>query len=105
MSVVISDDLDGSENAESFTFGLDGIAYEIDLGEKNRAELARALAPYVEHGRRVSSRSRRRPSAGRSDVSRVDRGAVRAWAKQNGLAVSARGRISADVMQQYEAAH
>jgi hypothetical protein len=36
---------------------------------------------------------------------RVDRAAVRAWAQEAGLAVSERGRISAQVMNQYEAAH
>lgn len=102
--VVVADDLDGSENAETVTFGFEGITYEIDLGEKNRAKLDRAFAPYIDHGRRVS-RTRRRPSAGRQDASRVDRSVVRAWARENGLAVSDRGRISADVMQQYEAAH
>jgi hypothetical protein len=35
----------------------------------------------------------------------VDRAAVRAWAQEAGLAVSERGRISAEVMNQYEAAH
>jgi len=30
---------------------------------------------------------------------------VRAWARQSGLEVSERGRISAEIMKQYEAAH
>jgi hypothetical protein len=30
---------------------------------------------------------------------------VRAWAKAAGLKVSERGRISADIMRQYDAAH
>jgi len=30
---------------------------------------------------------------------------VRAWAKEQGLKISERGRIGAEIMQQYEAAH
>jgi hypothetical protein len=30
---------------------------------------------------------------------------IRAWARDEGLQVSERGRISADVIRQYEAAH
>jgi len=38
-------------------------------------------------------------------AARVDRAAVRARAREAGLAVSARGRISAEIMSRYEAAH
>jgi len=55
-------------------------------------------------GRRVG-RGSSRHGAGTAAGSRVDRGAVRAWARDAGLAVSERGRISAEVMSQYEAAH
>jgi Lsr2 len=67
------------------------------------AKLEKALAPYIERGRRVSAaRIRRRPS-GRGIGQ--DNAAGRAWAKSEGLQVFERGRISADVMGQYEAAH
>ncbi len=97
-------DLDGSQGAETVAFGLDGVSYEIDLAQPNRARLAGALAPFIAAGRRVG-RGSRRPGAGTAAGSRVDRGAVRAWARDAGLAVSERGRISAEVMRQYEAAH
>ncbi len=103
VSVIITDDLDGSEDAETVSFGFDGVTYEIDLGKKNRARLEKALAPFVEAGRRVPGGGRRRGS--RPGGSRADRGAVRAWARAAGLQVSERGRISADIMRQYEAAH
>jgi hypothetical protein len=103
VSVIVTDDLDGSDNAETVTFGFDGVTYEIDLAKKNRAKLEKALAPYMEAGRRVPRGGRR--AAGRSSGSSADRSAVRAWAKQAGLQVSERGRVSADVMRQYEAAH
>ena len=103
VSVVITDDLDGSPGAETVSFGLDGVSYEIDLAEPNRTRFADAVAPYITAGRRVSRGGRRR-SPGRP-AGRVDRAAVRAWAREAGLTVSGRGRISAEVIRQYEAAH
>ena len=104
VSVVMTDDLDDSPGAETVPFGLDGVSYEIDLGEVNRAKLGAAFAPYIQAGRRVSRGGRRR-AVGRPAAERVDRAAVRAWAREVGLAVSERGRISAEIMRQYEDAH
>jgi len=59
VSVIITDDLDGSQNAEAVLFGLDGVTYEVDLGKRNRARLERALAPFIEAGRRVPRGGRR----------------------------------------------
>ena|ERR1022692_1961784 len=103
VSVIITDDLDGSANAETVSFGVGGATYEIDLGSTNRARLETAFAPFMEAGRRVPASNR--GGTGRAGGSRADRTAVRAWAKASGLMVSERGRISADVMRQYEAAH
>jgi hypothetical protein len=103
VSVIITDDLDGSANAETVSFGVGGVTYEIDLGTTNRARLEKVLVPFMEAGRRVPVSSR--GGAGRTGGGRADRTAVRTWAKAAGLTVSERGRISADVMRQYEAAH
>jgi hypothetical protein len=103
VTVITTDDLDGSPNADTVTLGFDGVAYEIDLAEKNQAKLAKAMSPYIEAGRRVNAR-RSRGRGGRPS-SCSDNAAVRSWAKQAGLKVSERGRISAEVLQQYEAAH
>ena len=104
VSVIVTDDLDGSESAETVSFGFGGVMYEVDLGSKNRAKLEKALAPFIEAGRRVPGSSGRR-SAGRATSASVDRTVVRSWAKAAGLKVSERGRISADIMRQYEASH
>ena len=103
VAVVVTDDLDGSANAETVTFGLEGASYEIDLGQANRAKFEAAFAPYIEAGRRIS-RTRSRSSASRSSTPKVDNTAVRAGAKERGLNVSERGRFSAKVLRQYEAA-
>jgi hypothetical protein len=104
VSVIITDDLDGSQNAETVLFGFDGVTYEVDLGKKNRARLEKALGPFIEAGRRVP-RGGRRSGASRSGGSSAGRADVRAWARTAGLKVSERGRMSSDIMRQYEAAH
>ena len=102
-SVVTTDDLDGSAGAETVSFGLAGVSYEIDLAPANKTRLADAIAPYVAAGRKIS-RGARRP-AGQPTARRVDHAAVRAWAREAGLAISDRGQISAEAMRQYDAAH
>ena len=105
-TVTVTDDLDGSANAEEVTFALNGESWSIDLSAKNRTALKKALKPYIakatKQGRRRPLSSSRR-SPGRA--SRTDLAAVREWAKKNGHQVSDRGRISAAVQQAYEAVH
>jgi hypothetical protein len=103
VSVVITDDLDGTPDAETVAFSVEGQSYEIDLGQKNFAKLQKSLQPFMDAGRRTSLRKLARP--GRAPGARIDRAAVRAWATAQGLQVSERGRISAEVMGKYEAAH
>ena len=103
VSVVVTDDLDGSPAAGTAAFSFDGHNYEIDLSAANQARLEKALRPFIAAGRRTA---RRRPQqAAPTTPSRVDRPVVRAWAADHGLQVSQRGRISAEVMSKYEAAH
>jgi Lsr2 len=103
VSVVVTDDLDGSPDAETVAFGFDGHSYEIDLGKKNRAKLEKSLQPFMEAGRKTAAR--KAAKAPRAAGPGIDRAAVRAWAAGQGLKVSERGRISAEVMSSYDAAH
>ena len=102
VTVALEDDLDGGPAAETVRFGLGGTEYEIDLNSKNARAFRRQLAPYLEHARKAGRGQRRRPV--RTVASRQRSGDIRAWAKDQGIAVSARGRIPASVIQQYEAA-
>jgi Lsr2 len=72
------------------------------LNKKNAAAFRWKLAPFIEHARRAGRVPRRR--AGRSATGREGGAAIRAWAAGQGIAVSARGRIPADVVERYEAA-
>jgi len=103
--VRLIDDLDGSEASGTVTFGLDGTSYEIELSDDNRKRLEEALTPYVEAGRkafrgagRVTAPAKQR--AHRS-AEKASNGAIREWARENGLQVSDRGRISREVIAEY----
>lgn len=103
------DDIDGSKAAETVTFGLDGATYEIDVNEAHAADLREVLAPFLSVARKVSGtggRARSVPSSPRQrGASDLDPKAVRAWAEEHGVAVSPRGRIRSDVLEQYRAAN
>jgi nucleoid-associated protein Lsr2 len=123
VQVILVDDVEGGEAAETVSFALDGVSYEIDVSEKNANALRDALAPWVGHARRVGGRSSggrsRASSSGGSGRSRGasagggggggggkhDLSDVRTWARENGYQVSDRGRVSSEVIAAYEKAH
>jgi hypothetical protein len=106
VEVELVDDMDGSQAAETLTFGVDGNLYEIDLSAKHAKELRAALRQYVDAGRRVgrsvpaAARGRARGPA-RND--RAQNRAIRDWAKRRKVELSDRGRIPRSVVEQYEA--
>lgn len=111
--VQLTDDLDGKAipegKGETVRFGVDGQDYEIDLGEKNAQTLRDVVGKYVSAGRRVGGGSR----GGRSRTERTsssrgrdyDPKAVRAWAEAQGLDVSTRGRVPADLVTKFQEAN
>ena len=99
------DDIDGSTAEETVSFALDGVEYEIDLSQPNASNLRKGLDEYVAKGRRIGGRAKRAPAKGRPGADKADTGAIRAWAQGQGLKVSGRGRISAEVAQAYRSAH
>ena len=109
VNVELIDDLDESPAAETVSFALDGVSYEIDLSEANAGKLRDALAPYLGHARRTAGRrggsSRGSRSSGSSGSGSGNASEIRAWARENGFEVSERGRVSAEVRAAYAAAH
>lgn len=101
-TVTLEDDLDGGPADETMRFGLGGAEYEIDLSKKNARAFRKQLAPFVEHARKAGRGSRGRPQ--RTGSVRARSGAIRAWARDQGIAVSDRGRIPESVVTQFEAA-
>lgn len=101
------DDLDGTEIKDGkggeVIFGFDGASYAIDLTDKNRKELEKALLPFLDKARpyKDSKRAPKKSSAsGAGDAAKI-----RAWARDNGFDVPERGRVSAEVRAAYQAAH
>jgi hypothetical protein len=108
VQVMLVDDIDGSEATETVAFSLDGSSYEIDLNDAHAAELRDAFAPWVgaarrAGGRSTSARGGRGRSSGAGDRQRVQE--IREWARTHGHKVSERGRLSAAVIEAYDAAH
>lgn len=108
--VSLVDDLDGGSADETVGFGLDGKTYEIDLSSANAGKLREALAEFVAAARRAGSggRGRRRTPGGAASSTSADREqnqAIRDWAREQGMQVSDRGRIPADVAEAYHNAH
>jgi len=103
--VVVSlvDDLDGGQADETVEFGLDGKSYEIDLSSSNAAKLRDAIAAYIEAARRPGGGRRGRATASTrpAPVDREQNQAIRDWARGQGMNVSERGRIPADVLDAY----
>jgi len=102
----ITDDLDGSEDAQTVRIGWQGEWREIDLGEKNLGALSRGFDRFWEAARPVRASNgsgRRTRGAGRSTNAR-DPKLIRVWAEENGIKVPARGRIPGSIEEKYNAA-
>jgi hypothetical protein len=128
-----SDITDGG--GQRVDFAVRGISYHLDLSAANAATFDSALAPFVAaalkangqpvttNGSKVetnghSRRTPRRPRAtapaatkvttnvnGAAGGSTEHPAAIRDWAKKHGHSVSSRGRIAADVVAAFDAAH
>jgi Lsr2 len=100
ITLALEDDLDGGPADKTARSGVSGTKYEIDLNNKNARAFRKQLAPFIEHAHKAG-RGQRRP---RPSSNRQRSGDIRARAKDQGIAVSDRGRIPAGVAEQYQAA-
>ena len=108
--VQLVDDITGKEIAdgegETITFAVNGTQYSIDLDARGAKKFYDSLSFYTDHATKVG-RAGAAASGGRARRRRgseADPAAIRVWAAENGIEVSARGRISADVVERYHAA-
>ncbi|WP_316302842.1 histone-like nucleoid-structuring protein Lsr2 [Clavibacter michiganensis] len=103
------DDIDGTQidegQGETVPFALDGVNYEIDLSDDNAAKLRTALDDYIEKGRRVGRATTGKTGSRRASGSgpKEDLGAAREWLRAQGHQVSERGRIAAELLEEYRA--
>jgi len=108
--VTLVDDLDGSDATETVSFGIDGIAFEIDLSAANADDLRASLDSWVARARRAGEERRTEPGTLTRSLTVLpaageSRNAlIRAWAAENGHHAPARGRIPQAVVTAYKAA-
>jgi hypothetical protein len=101
------DDVTGEEitsGGETVTFGLDGVAYEIDLSEQNAAEFRQLFEQYKNAGRRTGGSSNKAKSRGGRGTPKIDPAqakAARVWLRGRGYEISDRGRIKNELMEEY----
>jgi hypothetical protein len=109
---LLTDDITGKDipegEGETIDFAFGGYTYSIDLDTKNAKKFRDAMAYYIDHARRTGKSNvlpLRRSGEGRRSSSDVDPSEVRAWAEESGYEVSPRGRIRAEIIEAYRAAH
>lgn len=105
VQVLLVDDIDGGDAAETVSFALDGVSYEIDLSQGNASKLRDELASWTGHARRSGGRKLSRPRRGEAKSPREDLSSVRDWGRKNGFTVSDRGRVPADLQAAFDKAN
>jgi nucleoid-associated protein Lsr2 len=105
---VLVDDITGKEipvgEGETVHFTYNGTNYQIDLDPKNAAKYHQVMDIYVRHAQKLGRAGSVTTMRRGKKNDEVDNQAVRAWAESNGIEISARGRISATVIEQYREA-
>jgi Lsr2 len=107
VQTILVDDLDGTElgdDGQTIRFGWLGADYTIDLSQANVDKFAAAITPFVDAGQRIGGRKARGANSSANSNGQVDTKAVRRWAASNGIELSSRGRVPADVVEKYRAA-
>jgi hypothetical protein len=100
--VTMVDDYDGESPAEeTVVFAIDGVTYEIDLSVLNGSRLRGVFEQWTPDARRVGRVPRGKRGFAGTASDRDQTAAIRDWARKKGLTVSGRGRISAEVVEQY----
>jgi hypothetical protein len=110
--VITVDDVDGydGEDVAKREFEVGDRKFTLDLGDgnfKRLGELLDSLAPYLEKASEVKQAGRARKSGtdGGTRLRGYTNTDVRAWAGQEGVEVSARGKIADEVYEKFIAAH
>lgn len=113
--VIIACDICEAEPATSQQFGLDESKYEVDVCLEHGSALQEALQPYIDKGSEVvpepmlpGLRSQRRATGTKTDPEQTR--AIREWAQSNniqykGKSLGNRGRIPAEIIDQYNSSH
>jgi hypothetical protein len=82
---------------------LDGVDYEIDLSAEHTDELHTAPGEYIDHACKVGG-TRRVARGGRWSANAIDTHKVREWAREQSIEIKDRGRVPANIVEQYRPA-
>lgn len=109
-NIIFIDDIDGStDGVEHYTFSWLGTDYEIDLAPNSAKKLVDVMDAYIDKATRVSKPRSGTGGRGRGAATgrstKEDLQTVRSWAREQGLEVSDRGRVSEAVKETYDQAH
>lgn len=103
--VQLVDDFSGDSISDgegrTVRFAFDGAEYEIDLSNEHVEEFSNVLERYVRASRRVSGRRKAGGAGAARSGGNSETAAIREWAESQGIKVASRGRISADIVEQY----
>ena len=99
--VRVTDDLDGSEGADTIRFGYQGKSYEIDLSPKNAEKYDKIFQTLIASARRTGAS----PTVARSSKTERDFNIVelREWAGKKKIELPVRGRIPLAIVEQFKA--
>lgn len=107
--VVLTDDMDGSEATQTLSFAFQGVSYEIDLNDDHASALEESFSDWIAAARKVSAarggKTRRGSAATTAPDSGRDVNEVRTWLREQGHQVADRGRIAANLLEEYDKAH
>lgn len=90
-TVVVSDDLGSAGDATTVRFGFAGKNYEIDLNKRNADTFERHMQRWIAAGRERATYT----------DSPTEALAIRMWAQERSIQLGKRGRIPAEVIEQY----
>jgi hypothetical protein len=95
----------GKEGSTTVSFAVGRTTYELDLCEQDEARFNTDLGKWTGKARRSAGAGKRSVRASRRGGRDTGTAAIREWAKLQGLKVSDRGRVSADIIERYNASH
>jgi len=96
--ILLIDDLSGeeSESVQTVAWMFNGAYYEIELSEKSVEQFEKALGRFIKASREI----RRITAAAKGDATDAEK--ARQWAKARGMDVGDRGRLPAEILDQYK---
>lgn len=108
VQIILEDDIDGTDAAETVQFALDGATYEVDLNEQHATQLRESFTTWIGAARKIRGGASK-PSSGvgssrpKADSELLNK--IREWGRANAHQVSDRGRLSQQVQDAYHQAH